>query len=96
MRTGTLLLVLAVIGACVERGPLSPSDDLDIGNRYDSCRIPCENFRRFRCAEGEHSIDGHSCETNCASALRPLPLKCWAQAETVTEAKSCGSLRCVQ
>lgn len=97
MKTGIFFLALAIVGACVERGPREPSDDLDGGNRYDACKLPCANLRRLHCPEGERSISGYSCETNCtnATALRPLPLKCWAQAETVVAAKSCGSLRCV-
>lgn len=63
----------------------------------EACDRACLRLRELHCPEGEGSVSGETCRRTClrASALRPLPLLCWADAGTVASAKGCGSLRCV-
>ena len=94
MKMPTILLAIAVVALACERGqPAEPLDD-DI----DACKPACDKLRTLGCPEGQPNLRGQTCERSCASAIamRPLPLVCWAEAQNVVAAKTCGSLRCVR
>jgi len=95
-----VLVVLAVLVLACERtsvtpAPVMPNDDEDT---VDACKPACQTLRTLSCPEGFNSVSNTSCEATCARALqlRALPLECWAEARSVVELRSCGSIRCVR
>ncbi len=58
----------------------------------------CSNLNRLGCPEGKGSVGGVSCVEIVARRhdLRPLPLTCWASADSISIAMGCGSLRCLR
>jgi hypothetical protein len=93
MRAVVFALATALIGCPPPDPDPPPSDDLIV-----DAEGACANLRRIGCPEAQGSIGGLSCAVIIvrASALRPLPLACWTAAATVSEAKACGALRCIQ
>lgn len=63
-----------------------------------ACSSACSALRAIGCPEGSGTLGGEPCGSTCvrASALRPLPLGCWADAGDVASARSCGSIRCLR
>lgn len=92
------LLGFAVLTACLEHGPLPPSPQPDQSDAIDACKPACQQLRFLGCPEGSPSVSGNACEATCARALelRDLPLRCWADADSVAELRACGSIRCVR
>ncbi len=61
------------------------------------CGRACANLARIACREGSPSKQGVSCYRGCLSQAshQRLPTSCWARAQTPTEARTCGALRCL-
>lgn len=83
------LAVLLLLAACSPAPEAPPADP--------ACPSACARLRALGCPEGQGAKGGESCESICERTRqhRTLPLSCWAGAETVAVAKSCGALRCL-
>lgn len=98
------LLAAAAVGACYGPNappavdPLAPPGPDYSRDAEAACSSACTNLRRIGCPEGSGAITGETCERRCVIGLelRSLPLACWAEADNVVSARSCGSLRCLR
>lgn len=86
------LFVLAASVACDLRAPDPPAQP--------NVAATCANLRKLECPEGNTPDGGDVCEVVLArrDKLHPLPLVCWAAAESVPIMRACPgtAIRCAK
>ncbi len=85
MTLAKYLVVFAAVGL------LACPKEVEQPTQKSPCERACANFMTMNCEAGFDPDCVTVCERN--SALRHLPVECWATAKTVAELKSCGSIR---